>query len=411
MADGLCGIINCCKNVFVYNRILTSNFAAMDSFLVQPVSKRAARLSIGAFFFIAGLCFASWASRIPDIKLKLGLSDGGLGAVLFALPVGLMVSLPFSGWLVHRFGSRKVVLLAATIYPLILCNIGLVQATWHLVLILFAFGFVGNLSNIAVNTQAVSLEVLYGRSIMASFHGIWSLAGFSGAAIGNLMINLHLAPFTHFCIITGTAYFLIALLYRNTLRQDINADEDRPLFAKPDATLLKLGLIAMCCMVCEGAMFEWSGVYFQKIVQAPKGLVILGYTAFMGTMAGGRFAGDKLVARVGTLRVLQLSGLVIAIGLLVAIGFPSIVTATIGFMLVGIGVSSVVPLVYGVAGKSTVFSPGVALAAVSTIGYLGFLAGPPMIGFISQAANLRVSFALIAVLGFCTTIISSKTKF
>jgi MFS family permease len=131
----------------------------------------------------------------------------------------------------------------------------------------------------------------------------------------------------------------------------------------------------------------------------------------MSTMAGGRFAGDKLVARVGTLRVLQISGLVIATGLIVAIGFPSIVTATVGFMLVGVGVSSVVPLVYGVAGKSTVFSPGVALAAVSTIGYLGFLAGPPMIGFIAEAVSLRVSFAVIALLGFCTTVISSKTKF
>ncbi|MCS3800513.1 MFS transporter [Niastella sp. OAS944] len=383
----------------------------MDTFLVQPVSKRAARLSIGAFFFIAGLCFASWASRIPDIKLKLGLSDGGLGAVLFALPVGLMVSLPFSGWLVHHFGSRKMVLLSAVLYPLILCNIGLVQATWQLVLVLFAFGLTGNLFNIAVNTQAVSLEVLYGRSIMASFHGIWSLAGFTGASIGTLMINFHLPPLIHFCIITGTAYLLIALLYRNSLRQDINADDDRPLFAKPDATLLKLGLIAMCCMVCEGAMFDWSGVYFQKVVEAPKGLIPLGYTAFMSTMAGGRFAGDKLVARVGTLRVLQISGLVIATGLIVAIGFPSIVTATVGFMLVGIGVSSVVPLVYGVAGKSTVFSPGVALAAVSTIGYLGFLAGPPMIGFIAEGVNLRVSFAVIAVLGFMTTVIASKTKF
>jgi MFS family permease len=395
----------------VYNRLLPSNFAAMNSFLVPPVSKRAARLSIGAFFFIAGLCFASWASRIPDIKLKLGLSDGGLGAVLFALPVGLMVSLPFSGWLVHHFGSRRMVLLSAVLYPLILCNIGLVQVTWQLVLALFAFGLMGNLFNIAVNTQAVSLEVLYGRSIMASFHGIWSLAGFTGAAIGTLMINFHLTPFTHFCIVTGTAYLLMALLYRNSLRQDINADDDRPLFAKPNATLLKLGLIAMCCMVCEGAMFDWSGVYFQKVVEAPKGLIPLGYTAFMSTMAGGRFVGDKLVARVGTLRVLQISGLVIAAGLIVAIGFPSIVTATVGFMLVGIGVSSVVPLVYSVAGKSTVFSPGVALAAVSTIGYLGFLAGPPMIGFIAEAANLRVSFALIAVLGFMTTIISSKTKF
>lgn len=378
----------------------------------QPiVLKRAARLSIGAFFFIAGLCFASWASRIPDIKSHLKLSDGGLGAVLFALPVGLMVSLPFSGWLVHRFGSRKMVLLSAMLYPLVLVMIGLVQETWQLVIVLFCFGLMGNLFNISVNTQAVSLEVLYGRSIMASFHGIWSLAGFTGASIGTLMINFRFSPFTHFCIITGTAFAGISLLYRNTLRQDINADTDRPLFAKPDATLLKLGLIAMCCMVCEGAMFDWSGVYFQKVVQAPKGLITLGYTAFMSTMAGGRFAGDKLVTRLGTLRMLQLSGLVIASGLIVAICFPSIIIATAGFMLVGIGVSSVVPLVYSSAGKSTVFSPGVALAAVSTIGYLGFLAGPPMIGFIAQAASLRWSFAIIAVLGFTTTIISSKTKF
>ncbi|HEX6431255.1 MAG TPA: MFS transporter [Niastella sp.] len=384
----------------------------MDTSFVQPVvSKRAARLSIGAFFFIAGLCFSSWASRIPDIKLHLKLSDGGLGAVLFALPVGLMVSLPFSGWLVHRFGSRKMVLLSALIYPLVLSTIGLVQETWHLVFVLFAFGLMGNLYNIAVNTQAVSLEVLYGRSIMASFHGIWSLAGFAGASIGTILINFHLSPFAHFCIITGTALLLISLLYRNTLQQDINAETDRPLFAKPDATLLKLGLIAMCCMVCEGAMFDWSGVYFQKVVQAPKGLIPLGYTAFMCTMAGGRFAGDKLVVRLGTLRMLQISGLVIACGLGIAIGFPSLVTATLGFMLVGIGVSSVVPLVYGVAGKSTVFSPGVALTAVSTIGYLGFLAGPPMIGFIAEAASLRWSLALIAVLGFTTTIIASKTKF
>jgi MFS family permease len=411
MAGELCEFNKMLQKCFCVQSPTPGNFAAMDTFLMQPVSKRAARLSIGAFFFIAGLCFASWASRIPDIKLKLGLSDGGLGAVLFALPVGLMVSLPFSGWLVHHFGSRKMVLLSAVLYPLILCNIGLVQQTWQLAVVLFAFGLMGNLFNIAVNTQAVSLEVLYGRSIMASFHGIWSLAGFTGASIGTLMINFRLTPFIHFCIITGAAYTLIALLYRNSLRQDINADDDRPLFAKPDATLLKLGLIAMCCMVCEGAMFDWSGVYFQKVVEAPKGLIPLGYTAFMSTMAGGRFAGDKLVARVGTLRVLQISGLVIAAGLIVAIGFPSIVTSTIGFMLVGFGVSSVVPLVYSVAGKSTVFSPGVALAAVSTIGYLGFLAGPPMIGFISQAANLRVSFALIAVLGFMTTIISSKTKF
>lgn len=375
------------------------------------ISKGAARLSIGAFFFLAGMCFASWASRIPDIKQFIHLSDAGLGGVLLALPVGLLISLPFSGWLVTHFGSRPMVIPAAISYALLLPMIGLVQHTWHLVAILFFFGLVGNLLNIAMNTQAVSLEAIYGRSIIASFHGIWSLAGFTGASIGTLMVNLKLSPFQHFIIISIAAIIITFLCYRNTLQNDINADTKGPLFAKPDARLLSLGLIALCCMVCEGTMFDWSGVYFQKVVEVPKGLTTLGYTAFMSTMAGGRFIGDWLTTRLGTKHMLQWSGVIIACGLSLAIIFPYIIPATAGFLLVGIGVSSVVPLVYGAAGRSTNFSPGVALAAVSTIGYLGFLAGPPMIGFIAEAASLRVSFTVIAVLGFCTTIIATRTKF
>lgn len=375
------------------------------------VSKRAARLSIGAFFFLAGVCFASWASRIPDIKQYLHLSDAGLGAVLLALPAGLLISLPFSGWLVTHFGSRPMVIPAALSYACLLPVIGLANTAWQLVAVLFFFGLVGNLLNIAMNTQAVSLEAIYGRSIIASFHGIWSLAGFTGAAIGTLMVNLQRPPLQHFLFVSGAVIILTFLCYRNTLRKDINADTDRPLFAKPDATLLKLGLIALCCMICEGTMFDWSGVYFRKVVQVPKGLTTLGYTAFMCTMAGGRFVGDWLTTRLGTKHMLQWSGLIIAAGLSLAILLPSIIPATIGFLLVGIGVSSVVPLVYGAAGRSQTFSPGVALAAVSTIGYLGFLAGPPMIGFIAEAASLRLSFAVIAVLGFCTSIIATKTKF
>jgi MFS family permease len=374
-------------------------------------SKGAARLSIGAFFFLAGACFASWASRIPDIKQHLHLSEGGLGAVLLALPIGLLISLPFSGWLVSRFGSRQMVIPAAITYALLLPLIGLANYAWQLVGILFFFGLVGNLLNIAMNTQAVSLEALYGRSIIASFHGIWSLAGFTGASIGTLMVNLRFSPLQHFMIISAAAMIITFLCFRNTLKRDINTDSEKPLFAKPDKRLLNLGLIALCCMVCEGTMFDWSGVYFRKVVEVPQGLTTLGYTAFMSTMAGGRFVGDWLATRLGTKRMLQNSGIIIATGLSIAIIFPHVIPATAGFLLVGIGVSSVVPLVYGSAGRSKNFTPGVALAAVSTVGYLGFLAGPPMIGFIAEAASLRWSFTVIAVLGFCTTVIASKTKF
>jgi MFS family permease len=370
---------------------------------------RTYRITVSAFFFIAGLTFATWASRIPDIKSRLNLSDAGLGSVLFALPVGLMVSLPLSGWLVTRFGSRKIVIVAALVYPLILTVLGLAAQIWQLAAILFVFGLVANLFNISVNTQAVGVEALYGRSIMASFHGVWSVAGFTGAFIGSLIISLGFSVFAHFCIICASTALTVFIVHKYALPSDCSSGS-QPIFAKPDKTLLKLGLIAFCCMVSEGTMFDWSGIYFQKVVNAPKELITLGYVAFMSTMAAGRFVGDKLANRIGKKTMLQLSGIVIAAGLLIAVIFPTIVTSTIGFLLVGFGVSSVVPLVYGEAGKSTTMSPGVALAAVSSIGFLGFLIGPPMIGFIAEASNLRWSFSLIALLGFCTTILAGTVK-
>lgn len=370
---------------------------------------RAHRIAVSIFFFIAGFTFASWASRIPDIKTKLALSDAGLGAVLFALPVGLMVSMPLSGFFVARFGSKKVVMTASLFYPVTLILLGLAATSWQLAAVLFVFGFWGNIFNISVNTQAVGVEALYGRSIMASFHGLWSLAGFSGAAVGTLMITIPLSPVIHFAIICATSFLLAFSAYKYMLPHN-SGNSSQPIFAKPDSALLKLGLIAFGCLVCEGTMFDWSGVYFQKVVKAPAAFTTLGYVAFMSSMAAGRFIADWLVTKFSVKTMLQCSGLIIATGLLTAVIFPFLLPATIGFLLVGIGVSSVVPLVYGLAGKSKTMSPGVALAAVSTIGFLGFLVGPPLIGFIAELAGLRLSFTVIAMIGLGTTILASKVK-
>ena len=330
--------------------------------------------------------------------------------MLLALPAGLMASLPLSGYLVTRFGSKRMAITAAVCGPLVLIFLGLVTAVWQLAGVLFVFGLCGNLLNISINTQAVGVEVLYGRSIMASFHGLWSLAGFTGAGIGFLVIPLGIAPFTHFCIICVSILIAVFIINRYALDKDIGDNTPRPLFAKPDSFILKLGLIAFGCMVSEGTMFDWSGVYFQKVVQAPKELVLLGNVCFMGMMAASRFFGDRLITKFGVKRMLQMSGIVIATGLLTAVIFPYIYSAAFGFLLVGSGVSSVVPMVYGLAGKSKTMSPGVALSAVSSIGFIGFLMGPPVIGFIAQASSLRLSFTLIAVLGFGTTIMSTFVK-
>jgi len=368
------------------------------------------RIAAGFFFFIAGLTFSTWASRIPAIQNKLHLSDAGLGGVLLALPTGLMISLPISGWLVTKYGSRPTLVCGAVLYPSILLLLALSSSVWQLVLSLFFFGIAGNLINIAMNTQAVGVESLYGRSVMASFHGLWSIAGFSGALIGTFFVSKDLSTFFHFACVSGFAVLLVLGSYKSTIPHDMGSKTVQKLFVKPDKRILLLGLISFCSMLCEGAMADWSGVYFKNIVKSPASLVTIGYVAFTGTMALGRFLGDRLATKFGVKRILQLSGSLITIGLLIAVVFPFVATATIGFLLVGLGVSSVVPIVYGLAGKSPSMPASAALAAVSTIGFLGFLIGPPMIGFIAQAVSLRWSFTLIGILGFGTAILAGKLK-
>ncbi len=380
------------------------------SYSLSLAPMRQNRIAVSAYFFLAGLCFSSWASRIPNIQQQLHLDNASLGGVLLGLPIGLLTSLPLAGWLVARFGSRPIAITAAILYATTLPTLGLVNAVWELVACLFFFGMFGNMLNISINTQAIGTEALYGRTIMASYHGLWSLAGFSGASIGTAFISLGWLPWQHFLVVTVLAYIIVISISSHLIAIDAGSGENRPIFARPDRSLINLGIIAFCSMICEGAMFDWSNVYFQRVVLPPKALAGLGLTAFMSTMASGRFLGDWLATKWGIRRMLQISGTLTATGLVVSIAFPWLVPATIGFLLVGAGVSSVVPLVYSAAGRSRVLSPGVALAAVSTIGYLGFLFGPPFIGFIAQAFNLRVSLGLIAVLGFTIALFAAKIK-
>lgn len=375
------------------------------------VSKWRTRIAVSAFFFLTGLCFSSWASRIPDIQHTLDLSEGALGSILLCIPFGSLASLPVAGWLVSRMGSDKVLVITCAFYALLLPLIGLAPSIWILVTVLFFFGFIGNMGNIAVNTQAVAVEQIFGKTIMSSFHAIWSLAGLAGAGIGTLMINFQLPPFYHFLIIAVVAYILIATNGRSTVKQPPAAqDVKQPFFVKPDKTLIGLGIIAFCCMICEGTMYDWSGIYFTKVVKARPGLVTLGYTAFTLAATLGRFTGDWLAHRYGIKNILTASGIFTATGLLISVIFPFTATSVAGFFLVGIGISAVIPLVYSAAGRSGTMSPGMALAAVTTLGFFGFLLGPPLIGFIAQASSLRASFAVISVIGIMITVMARRQR-
>nr|WP_294945679.1 MFS transporter [uncultured Mucilaginibacter sp.] len=370
--------------------------------------KTTLRVAVAAMFFMTGLCFASWTSRIATIQQTLDLSEAQLGGVLFALPVGLMCSLPFSGWVITKIGSRNLLIAALIVYSITLVSLGLAQNTLQLVICLVVFGFSSNSVNISVNTQAVAAEELYQRPILASFHGLWSLAGFTGGLIGVFMMHLQMPPVKHFAIIL--AAIVIAVIVTLPYLKNDKVVNTGPVFVMPDNSLIKLGAIAFCSMICEGAMFDWSVIYFKKVVLAPTDWIGAGFTAFMATMALGRFVADGFAHRFGLKRTMQLSGILTATGLLIAVIFPYFYTALIGFLFVGAGVSSVVPMVYSAAGKSKTMAPGVALAAVSTLGFMGFLIGPPIIGFIAGLASLRASFTLIAMMGICVAVVSTKAK-
>ena len=371
---------------------------------------RARRIAVACFFFIMGFCFASWASRIPTIQQKLALNETQLGMMLFALPIGLFISLPISGWMVAKKGSKKVACFAAISYAFILIGLGFASKTYQLVAALFLFGLAGNMANISVNTQAVGVENLYKRNIMATFHGIWSLAGFAGAATGTLMNGAAIVPGFHFVMVFAFSVLIFIAASPFLIKNDVKEGENPPFFALPQKSLLTLGLIAFCSMLCEGAMFDWSGIYFKKVIMVKPSLVSVGYTSFMCTMALSRFVADYFTFRFGFKKIIQVSGLIIMTGLLLAVLLPYFYTATAGFLLVGIGVSSIVPLVYSAAGKSKILSPGIALASVSTISFFGFLIGPPLIGILAGISSLRLSFAVIAVMGLTVSILATFRK-
>lgn len=367
--------------------------------VLEGSTAQRARVAIALFFFVSGFGFSTWASRIPTIQHQLALDEAQLGAVLLALPTGLMLTLPVTGWLLQRFSSRQVMLVGAVLYNVALALLGFAQETWQLVAVLFCFGSSRNLLNISVNAQSVSVQQLYSRSIIASFHGVWSVAGFAAAAVSAALVPAGVVPAYHFLGVAVALTAVAAYFFPTTLDVAPVATERRAGFALPDKALLKFGVIAFACMACEGTMYDWSGIYFQKAVQLPKETATLGFAVYMVAMTTGRFTGDSLANRFGVQPILHYSGLLMAAGLALAALFPVPLVAGLGFGLVGLGVSCVFPMVFGLAGRTAALSSGAAIASVSTVGYFGFLLVPPLVGFVAEAASLRWSFGLVAVLG------------
>lgn len=362
------------------------------------------RIALSALFCQAGLCFSALATRIPDLKASFQLTEGELGTLLLIRPLGSLLGLPIAGWIVDRYGSRQSSAIGVLGFGASLALLGLAPSLRLLVLAFLAYGLSANLTSISTNAQALAVQKSYGRTIMSSFHGVWSLAGFFGAAFGGLALALDIPMSTHFLLIAGTGAVLVLVSFPQ-LERDAQATRGKLVLARPDRHLFRLGVVAFCGMLCEGSIYDWGSVYFKQVVRVPEGLITAGVVAYMAAMATGRFLSDRLANRFGSYPVIQTSGVLIFSGMAIAVAFPSLGAAVVGFALIGAGTSSVIPLTFSQVGSSKGLSPGIALAVVSTIGYFGFLLGPPLIGFVAEALSLRASFAGVAVVGLAITLV------
>jgi MFS family permease len=371
---------------------------------------RQVRIANAAFFFISGFGYTTWASRIPSIQQSLHLNEAQLGAALFAMPIGLMATMPITSRLLANFSSSRIMIVGAVAFNLALGLLGFTSLYWQFITILFFFGSSRNLFNLSINTQSVGVQALYKKSIITTFHGVWSFAGFAGAGVGYLMVYFNVPPAWHLLTVSIAMCLLAFYAFPNTLRQKPEPQVRKPIFLLPDKALLKFALICFSSMACENVMYDWSGIYIQKAVHASKVTATAGFVIFMIAVTIGRFAGDRLVNKWGIKHVLQYSGILIVSGFVLTIAFPYVVPAITGYAMIGFGVSCMVPLVFSVAGRSKSMSGGPAIAAVSTVGYLGFLLVPPLVGFVAQAANLRWSFAFIALLGLVIVWMTSKIE-
>jgi MFS family permease len=375
-----------------------------------PRTPKQLRIANAVFFFLSGFGYASWASRIPTIQSQLHLNEAQLGGILFAMPIGLLVTLPVTGQLLSKYSSRRIMFFGGLFFSIVLAAIGFASTVWQLVLALFCFGVSRNLFNISTNAQAVAVQALYDRSIMANFHGIWSLAGFAGAAAGYFMVYYNISTGVHLLWVSIVLIIISIWFIKNTIYQEPIPQPKKKFFTLPDKPLIVFALICFACMACENTMYDWSGIYFEKVVLVPKAKATQGFVVYMIAMTLGRFVGDAVVNRFGIKTLLRYSGIFIFCGLMLAVLLPHPVIAIIGFVMVGLGVACIVPMVFQMAGRSTTMSSGTALASISSIGYLGFLLVPPFIGFIAQAAGLRWSFGLIALLGAMIVVLVYNIK-
>jgi MFS family permease len=349
------------------------------------------RITVSVFFFLSGIILSTFTSRIPGLQERFSLNNAQLGVLLACLPIGLIISMPFAGFITNKYSIKTVLTIAAISFVLLLLVLGFSRKVWQLYVVLFLFGVTRTFYNVSINTISVLLQSHYKKKIINSFHGIWSLATLLGALVSLILIGndvsleIHIISISIFC-------FLIILVFYKKIPTTTSSSSQFKLISSKQKRLLWLGLIAFGTMFCEGIMGDWSGIYFEKIGLVSKKYYVIGYAFYLTAMLIGRFWGDKLIDKFGELKIIRTSSLLLSSGFLISIVFTQPFLITIGFVLVGFGVSCIIPIAFLLSSKNTSVPVGMAISTVSMMGYVGFLIGSPLIGFISNSFNLRWAF-------------------
>lgn len=360
-------------------------------------------LAVGLVFASDSILFGSWVAHIPYVKQKLGLSEAELGLVLFAMPAGLLVMNPLTGRIIARLGEARACLWAAVGLALAMCIPINALNTSVLALGLFLVGLCGALINVAMNTSATNLERAEGILIMSSCHGMWSLGGLVGSGIAGAVIALHVPPPVHVMVMSGLILLLTFIIQPllagipSSSRTE-TGEKAGSSFVMPNVDLLLMILIGLALAMGEGAAFDWSAVYLRETLGASSQIAALGFASFSLTMTGFRFLGDAIIPKIGGKRWLQIGGVLAALGLLFAIALPYPPTALIGFALLGAGCSLGAPVLYAAALRVPGIPPAAGLATFATFSFIGFLAGPPVVGFIAESFGLYVGLGFVALI-------------
>jgi MFS family permease len=355
------------------------------------------RAAVTVFFAVNGVAFASLFSRMPDLQREHGMSDGMLGLVLLAGALALMVAQPLAGAHAARSGSAPLTVAGGLAYAAGLMLPGLASSPVLFGASIVALGAASGVLDVSMNAQAVAVNKRHRREIFASFHAAFSFGALAGAGVGGLAAGVGLRPLAHLAIVAAALVATVLLVRPGLLPAAADARADAPLFARPTRALAALGVLSFCALLAEGSVGDWSAILLDRETEAGPSLAALGLAAFSLTMGFGRLAADPLAERFGAPAVVRAGGLLAAGGLAWALAGGSAASGIAGFAVMGCGLAGLFPLALNAAAAGG-RAAAPALAAVSTTGYFGFIAGPAIIGLLSDATSLPAALALVAVL-------------